>query len=125
MDLSKAFYCLLHDLLISKLKAYGLDTKTLNISKSYLNQRKQFVNIKGTASDILEIFSGVPQVSILGSILFNIFINHLFLQVNSTNTHNLADDSTFSAYDNTVIEVTKSLEKGAGRHFHGLYPTVC
>ena len=88
MDLSKAFYCLLHDLLISKLKAYGLDTKTLNISKSYLNQRKQFVNIKGTASDILEIFSGVPQVSILGSILFNIFINDLLLHIKSTITHN-------------------------------------
>ena len=55
MDLSKAFDCLPHDLLIAKLEAYGFDTKTLNIFKSYLNQRKQFVNINGTLSGILEI----------------------------------------------------------------------
>ena len=52
MDLSKAFDCLPHDLLIAKLEAYGFDTKTLNIFKSYLNQRKQFVNINGILSDI-------------------------------------------------------------------------
>ena len=60
--------------MIARLEAYGFDTKTLNISKSYLNQRKQFVNINGTLSDILEILSGVPQGSILGLILFNIFL---------------------------------------------------
>ena len=113
MDLSKAFDCLPHDLLIAKLEAYGFDTKTLNIFKSYLNQRKQFVNINGTLSDILEILSGVPQGSILGPILFNIFINDLLIHIKSTNTHNYADDNTLSAYGDTVIEVTKSLEKGA------------
>ena len=112
-DLSKAFDCLPHDLLIAKLEAYGFDTKTLNIFKSYLNQRKQFVNINGTLSDILEILSGVPQGSILGPILFNIFINDLLIHIKSTNTHNYADDNTLSAYGDTVIEVTKSLEKGA------------
>ena len=70
MDLSKAFDCLPHDLLIAKLEAYGFDTKTLNIFKSYLNSRKQFVNINGNLSDILEILSRVPQGSILGPILF-------------------------------------------------------
>ena len=113
MDLSKAFDCLPHDLLIAKHEAYGFDTKTLNIFKSYLNQRKQFVNINGTLSDILEILSGVPQGSILGPILFNIFINDLLVHIKSTNTHNYADDNTLSAYGDTVIEVTKSLEKGA------------
>ena len=72
MDLSKAFDCLPHDLLIAKLKAYGFDTKTLIIFKSYLNQRKQFVNINDTLSDILEVLSGVTPGTILGPILFNI-----------------------------------------------------
>ena len=80
MDLSKAFDCLPHDLLIAKLEAYGFDIESLNIFISYLNQRKQFVNIKGTLSDILEILSGVPQGSILGPILFNIFINNVKLE---------------------------------------------
>ena len=72
MDLSKAFDCLSHNLLIEKLEAYGFDTKAISIFKSYLNQIKQFVNIDGTQSDILEILSGAPQGSILGQILFNI-----------------------------------------------------
>ena len=75
MGLSKASDCLPYDSLIAKLEAYEFDTKILSIFKSYLTQRKQFLNINGTLSDILEILSGVQQGSILGLILFNIFIN--------------------------------------------------
>ena len=75
MDLSKAFDCLPHELLIAKLEAYGFDKRTLNMLYSYLKRRKQSVKINGILSDFLEILSGVPQGSILGQILFNIFIN--------------------------------------------------
>ena len=87
--------------------AHGFDTKTLNIFKSYLNQIKQFVNINGTLRHIFKILSGVPQVSILGPILFNIFINNLLLHIKSTDTHNYADENILSAYSDTVIEVIK------------------
>ena len=60
MDLSKAFDCLPHDLLLAKLEAYGFDIHTLRLFQSYLSKRKQFVNIHGFMSDILEILSGVP-----------------------------------------------------------------
>ena len=83
---AKAFYCLPHHLLVAKLEVFGFDTKTLNILKSSLNQRKQIANAKGTLSDILEILSGVPEGSILGPILFNIFINNLLPNISKVLT---------------------------------------
>ena len=73
-DLSKAFDCLLYDLLIAKLHAYGLDTKSLKLMLSYLTNRKQRVKINDTYSSSSKILFGVPQGSILGPLLFNIFM---------------------------------------------------
>ena len=72
-DLSKAFDCLPHDLIIAKLEAYGFEKKALELMFSYLNDRKQRVKINSTFSHFLKIISGVPQGSLLGPLLFNIF----------------------------------------------------
>ncbi len=77
MDLSKAFDCIPHDLLIAKLDAYGFSENALIYIYSYLKGRKQAVKIGNVISELLEILSGIPQGSILGPILFNIFINDL------------------------------------------------
>ena len=115
MDLSKAFDCLPHELLIAKLEAYGFDKNTLYIFYSYLKNRRQAVKINGILSDFLEILSGVPQGSILGPILFNIFINDFIYQMENTGAAvlNFADDNTLSACAENITELKTILDGAA------------
>jgi len=111
MDLSKAFDCVSHDLLIAKLHAYGFDMNSLVFFYSYLKRRKQCVKINNFLSDFQVMLSGVPQGSNLGPILFNIFINDLFLWIDEADLYNFADDNTLSALANSIPELIKILEK--------------
>ena len=78
-DLSKAFDCLVHDLLIAKLHAYGFDLMSLKLIHSYLTNRFQRVKVNTSTSSWSEIKTGVPQGSILGPTLYNLNSNDLFL----------------------------------------------
>ena len=109
MDLSKAFDCLPHDLLVAKFEAYGLDNKLLKLMLSYLSGRKQCVKIRNSFSLFKLVLSGVPQGSILGSILFNIFMNDIFFLLGS-DLHNFADDNTITAVAETIQHLINSLE---------------
>ena len=73
----------LNDLLLLKLKYYGLSENALKLTKSYLTYRKQCVKLGSVKSDFEAILKGVPQGSILGPALFNIFINDIFQSVES------------------------------------------
>ena len=75
-DLSKAFYCINHDLMIAKLKAYGFDYKALKLIYSNRSQR---VEVNSEYSTWSRIQTGVPQGSILGPLLFNIYLRGLLL----------------------------------------------
>ena len=101
-DLSKAFDCLNHDLLIAKLDAYGFDLPSLKLIFDYLSGRKQRTKINGKLSSWAEIFSGVPQGSILGPLLFNIYINDIFYFVEN-DMANYADDNTPYAIEKNSI----------------------
>ena len=73
MDLSKAFDCLPQDLLIAKLHAYSFSNNALQLLYSYLQGRAQRVKLNSNCSEWRYIIKGVPQGSVLGQLLFNIY----------------------------------------------------
>ena len=92
-DLSKPFDRIDHNLLITKLSWHGVTTKSLNFIFSYLRSRTQSVRINNSYSNKREIMNGVPQVSVLGPLLFNIDLIDLFLECKD-NINSYADDTT-------------------------------
>ena len=94
LDFKKAFDTVNHKILLDKLFRYGIRGKTLNWFKSYLTNRKQFVNFQGTESLTEYVIWGVPQGSILGPLLFIIYINDLPNVTNKLVPILFADDTT-------------------------------
>lgn len=84
-----------HDLLLAKLAAYGVSPPSLVLVHSYLRDRSQRVRIEDVTSDVVVFSKGVPQGSVLGPLLFNIFLNDLFSYINRANLSNYADDNQF------------------------------
>ena len=78
MDLSKAFYTLDHDLLLAKLHAYGMNLKSVELIRNYLSNRWQRTKVNTSFSSWSELSLGVRQGSVLGPLLFNIYLNDLF-----------------------------------------------
>ena len=110
MDLSKAFDCLPHNLTISKMNAYGMSASACELISSYLTGRKQRVKIGNTRSDWVALEKGVPQGSVLGPLLFNVFINDLFMFLEKCLLYNYADDNSMSKSSHNLREVLDCLQ---------------
>ena len=93
-DLSKAFECLPHDLLLAKLNAYGFSLPALRLVQNYLSNRKQRTKMNSGSGSWEEILLGLPQGSILGPLLFNIFLCDLFFIMNDVEFASYADHNT-------------------------------
>ena len=108
MDFSKVFDCIQYDLFLTKMHACGFSNDSFKIFFSYLKGRTQNVKINNTYSVFQVLLSGVPQDSILGPILFNIFINYFLRWIKNADIHNFVDDNTISCPEKSLEKLVKS-----------------
>ena len=109
VDLRKAFDTVDHELLISKLISIGCSEESVKWFKSYLSDREQITNFKGKTSHSLIIKMGVPQGSILGPLLFSIYVNSMPNCISNGIIDMYADDTTLSVSGATAHEVEQKL----------------
>ena len=121
LDLSKAFDTVNHQILLNKLKFYGLQQSENNWFQSYLSNRKQQVYANGVASDSCLISTGVPQGSILGLLLFIIFINDLPRSYTFFSTRLYADDTSLTASGSDLDSLLREINK----HLPVIYEWLC
>ena len=111
IDLQKAFNTIDHEISLQKLKAIKFSESTVKWFKSYLSERIFLVNIKNKLSDFGEICCGVPQGSILGPLLFLIYVNDVPQAISSTLLL-YAEDSCILYQHKDVVQIEKRLNKG-------------
>ena len=111
LDLKKAFDTVNHEILLCKFERYGFDYKALDLLKNYLTDRTQSCQLNGMLSDQRKITCGIPQGSILGPLLFIIYINDLPNCLKHTTPRMFADDTSLTAVGKTFNEAEEIANK--------------
>ena len=111
LDLKKAFDTVDHDILLMKLNHYGISDAALSLFRSYLSSRKQFVRVNDKFSEPRQMVCGVPQGSILGPLLFIVYINDLCSISKSVHSIIFADDSNFFKSGKDLASLSKEMEQ--------------
>ena len=106
-DLQKAFDTVDHEILIKKLDNYGIRGIANKWFKSYLSNRYQFVSINGKDSDVKPVKHGVPQGSVLGPLLFLLYINDLHNSIKHSTTRHFADDTNLLIVNSSLKQLKK------------------
>lgn len=109
LDLAKAFDTVDHKILLDKLYNYGIRGKAHKLIKSYLDNRKQRVKVNNTNSDFNTIETGVPQGTILGPLLFIIYINDMLKKIPEPSILSYADDTVVIVKGKTWTEVEEKM----------------
>ena len=109
MDLSKAFDTVNHNILLQKLDHYEIRGSVLEWFRHYLIGRQQFVVLNNTKSELNNISCGVPQGSILGPLMFLLYVNDLYSVSNSMMTLMFADDTTMFLKRSDIVEMDHKL----------------
>ena len=115
VDFQKAFDTVNHDILLKKLAHYGIRGPINDWFKSYLENRYQFVLILGYNSPCLKLQYGVPQGSVLGPLLFLLYINDLHKAIKYSTVFHFADDTNLLRIDDTFHEVQSRMNKDLKR----------
>lgn len=112
IDFQKAFDCVSHSILLYKLELnFGITGNLLAWLRDYLSDREQYTVINGVSSENTKVAYGIPQGSVFGPILFALYISDLPKSVNTATTFLYADDTTMYCDDESVDQVTATLNK--------------
>ena len=123
VDLSKAFDSICHNLLLAKLRAYGVGEEAIDFLHSYLSGRKQRAKVNGVVSDWLLVYCALSQGILLGPLLFNVFINDLNFSVQLSSLRLYVDDTTACA-SNTTFQLWNCLLTKILRISHPSLPQI-